>query len=221
MSARASIAAGLATGVAAAVVLALLVVALVPDSAFGGPSQVPSASLGTATPTRTGAAGESPSTPVATSTPAPSAAANFRIGEAAPALAVPMLGGGSFDLAAMRGKPVWINFMATWCPPCVDEFPVMSGFAARYADNGLVVMAVDVRESEETVGAFVELVATTFDVGLDGDGSAQQTWGAYVLPIHFWIDTEGVIRHGALGGIGPDLMAEGLQTILPGVDVRP
>jgi cytochrome c biogenesis protein CcmG, thiol:disulfide interchange protein DsbE len=220
MSARASIVAGLATGVAAAVVLALLVVALVPDSAFGGPSPTPAASPGTATARPTQLESESPSVPPTTS-PGPSAAANFRIGEAAPALAVPILGGGSFDLAALRGKPVWVNFMATWCPSCVDEFPVMSGFAARYADDGLVVVAVDVRESEETVSAFVESVATTFDVGLDVDGSAQQRWGAYVLPIHFWIDTEGVIRHGALGGIGPDLMAEGLQTILPGVVVEP
>jgi thiol-disulfide isomerase/thioredoxin len=220
MSARASIVAGLATGVAAAVVLALLVVALVPDAAFGGPSDTPSASLGSATPTRSEPSGPSPSGPVASS-PAPSAATNFRIGEPAPSLAVPILGGGSFDLAALRGKPVWVNFMATWCPSCVDEFPVMSGFAARYAEDGLVVVAVDVRESEETVGAFVESVATTFDVGLDSDGSAQQRWGAYVLPIHFWIDVDGVIRYGALGGIGPDLMAQGLQTILPGVTVEP
>jgi cytochrome c biogenesis protein CcmG, thiol:disulfide interchange protein DsbE len=220
MSARASIAAGLAAGVAAAVVLVLLVVALVPDAAIGGPSPTPLTTPVSPAPTRTEPPAASPSASLAVS-PGTSGAANFRIGEPAPPLAIPILGGGEVDLAQLRGKPVWVNFMATWCPPCVDEFPVMSGFAARYAENGLIVLAVDVREDEATVGAFVESVATTFDVGLDADGSAQQTWGAYVLPIHFWVDTEGVIRHGALGGIGPDLMAEGLQTILPGVDVEP
>ena len=51
---------------------------------------------------------------------------------------------------------MWVNFMQTTCPPCVDEFPVMSGFAARYAATGLVVVAVDVREDEGTVAAFVQ-----------------------------------------------------------------
>ena len=48
-----------------------------------------------------------------------------------------------------------------------------------------------------------------------------EAWDAIALPVHFWIDAEGIVRDGALGGIGPDVMAEGLETILPGVDVTP
>ena len=44
-------------------------------------------------------------------------------------------------------------------------------------------------------------------------------WDALALPVHFWIDKDGIVRDGALGGIGPDVMATGLKTILPGVDV--
>jgi thiol-disulfide isomerase/thioredoxin len=44
---------------------------------------------------------------------------------------VPQVGGGEIDLASLRGKPVWVNFMATWCPSCQDELPAMAGFAAR------------------------------------------------------------------------------------------
>jgi len=58
-------------------------------------------------------------------------------------------------------------------------------------------------------------------MGLDGDGEASREWGAVALPVHFWIDTEGIVRDGALGGIGPDVMADGLRSILPGVDVTP
>jgi cytochrome c biogenesis protein CcmG/thiol:disulfide interchange protein DsbE len=115
---------------------------------------------------------------------------------------------------------VWVNFMGTYCPPCVDEFPLMNGFAARYADAGLVVLAIDVREEEGVVAAFAESLGATFPLGLDLDGSAADTWkAAAALPMHFWIDAEGIVRDGALGGIGPDIMARGLQTILPGVDV--
>ena len=57
-------------------------------------------------------------------------------------------------------------------------------------------------------------------MGLD-DASAPETWNALALPVHFWIDADGIVRDGALGGIGPDIMARGLQSILPGVTVTP
>jgi thiol-disulfide isomerase/thioredoxin len=148
-------------------------------------------------------------------------AGNFHVGEAAPALVVAQVGGGTIDLATLKGKPVWVNFMATWCPSCRDEFPLMNGFSARYASNGLVVIAVDVREDEGIVASFAQSLNATFPVGLDGDGAAQQRWGAVALPVHYWIDAKGIVRDGALGGIGPDVMAKGLESILPGVDVTP
>ena len=131
------------------------------------------------------------------------------------------VGGGTIDLASMSGEAVWVNFMQTTCPPCVDEFPIMSGFAARYADKGLVVVAVDIREDEATAAAFARRLSATFPVGLDTNGAAQQAWGAYGLPVHFWIDKTGIVRDGALGGIGPDVMARGVASILPGVTVTP
>lgn len=131
------------------------------------------------------------------------------------------MGGGQVDLAALKGHPVWVNFMATWCPSCRDELPLMNGFAARYADVGLTVIAVDVGEDAASVGAFMKAVGAQFPTGLDLDGRAQQAWKALALPVHFWVDRDGIVRFGALGGIGPDVMVQGLGTILPGVDVTP
>jgi thiol-disulfide isomerase/thioredoxin len=148
-------------------------------------------------------------------------AGRFHIGEQAPTLLVPRLGGGQIDLAALRGRPVWVNFWGTYCPPCRDEFPLMNGFAARYETAGLVILAIDVREDEATISSFVEEVGAIFPIGLDRDGVAQDAWDAIALPVHFWIDAEGIVRDGALGGIGADLMAEGLRKIMPGVIVTP
>jgi thiol-disulfide isomerase/thioredoxin len=145
----------------------------------------------------------------------------FHIGRPAPSLVVPQVGGGTIDLSVLRGKPVWVNFMGTYCPPCRDEFPLMNGFYVRYAEAGLIVLAIDVREEEGTVAAFAQELNATFPLGLDADGSAQRAWEAIVLPVHFWVDAEGIVRDGALGGIGPDIMAAGLRTIMPGVDVTP
>jgi cytochrome c biogenesis protein CcmG, thiol:disulfide interchange protein DsbE len=228
---RLSIVLGLLSGVLVAAIGIAALVAVLPEPAPSAtPSPVPPS------PAASGDASASPSSPVGSPSPtaasaSPSATADpsagaspgnaFHVGEPAPALSLPQVGGGTVDLAGLRGRPVWVNFMQTTCPPCVDEFPLMAGFAARYADEGLVVLAIDIREDEGVVASFAQSLNANFPIGLDGDGSAQRAWGAYGLPVHYWIDAQGIVRDGALGGIGPDIMAHGLTTIMPGVEVTP
>lgn len=225
---RLSILAGLLAGVAVALLVLGGILAFAPEpGAAATPAPVPSGSIPVLSPSPSDAPSPTASGPGASPTaggsagPSGSAAALFHVGEPAPALSVPQVGGGTIDLANLRGKPVWVNFMGTYCPPCLDEFPLMNGFAARHAEDGLVILAIDVKEEEGTVAAFAESLSATFPIGLDRDGSAQARWGALALPVHFWIDKDGIIRDGALGGIGPDIMARGLSAIMPGVDVTP
>jgi thiol-disulfide isomerase/thioredoxin len=223
---RLSILAGLLAGVAAAalVIGGILVLAPEPGAAPTPPPQ-PSASLTvlpslTPSPVPSASPSARASGSIAPSSD-PSSEPVFHVGQPAPALVVPQVGGGIIDLANLRGKPVWVNFMGTYCPPCRDEFPLMSGYANQLADKGLVVIAVDVKEDEGVAAAFAESLGATFPLGLDADGSAAARWSAVALPVHFWIDKDGVIRDRALGGIGPDVMSAGLRTILPGVEVEP
>ena len=227
---RLSILAGLLAGVAVALLVLGGILAFAPEPAAAPtPAPQPSGSIAVATPSPS-VVEPSPSAPPSGASQSPpgsaqpsdgSAAGLFHVGEAAPALVVPQVGGGTIDLTNLRGKPVWVNFMGTYCPPCLDEFPLMNGFQARYADDGLVILAIDVKEDEGTVAAFAEGMSATFPLGLDSDGSAQERWGALALPVHFWIDKDGIIRDGALGGIGPDIMARGLTAIMPGVEITP
>jgi thiol-disulfide isomerase/thioredoxin len=224
---RLSILAGLLAGVAVALLVLGGILAFAPEpGAAPTPAPQPSGSIGipsaspspsAASPSASGGSGS----PSASAPPSvdPSVAGLFHVGEPAPALSVPQVGGGTIDLTNLKGQPVWVNFMATNCPPCVDEFPLMNGFAARYGDDGLVILAIDVKEEEGPVAAFAESLDATFPLGLDTDGSAQERWGALALPVHFWIDKDGIIRDGALGGIGPDIMVRGLKAIMPGVDI--
>jgi thiol-disulfide isomerase/thioredoxin len=227
MGPRLSIAAGLSAGAILAFAIIggviLLGPAVPPPGVPGSPSASAAASASASTrPSGTPAASGSPgaSTFVSPST-SDGQTANFHIGEVAPALIVPQVGGGTIDLTALKGKAVWVNFMQTTCPPCIDEFPLMNGFAARYGEDGLVVIAIDIREEEGLVAAFAQNLNATFPLGLDTDGAAQQAWGAYGLPVHYWVDRTGIVRDGALGGIGPDVMARGIGAILPGVVVTP
>ena len=220
MGSRLSIFAGLLAGVVVALALLAGFIFIGPDP--GGPS--PSASLAAS------AAPSASATPIVTAAPSPSsapvasgsaAAENFHIGEKAPVLVVPQVGGGTIDLTNLNGKAVWINFMRTDCEPCLDEFPLMNGYQARYSEAGLVILAIDIREEEGTVASFAQSLNATFPLGLDTDGAAQREWGAFALPVHFWIDGSGIVRDGALGGIGSDIMARGVGKILPGVEVTP
>jgi peroxiredoxin len=234
MGSRLSILAGLLAGLVVAGALLAAFVFVGPDpvrpSASAAPSDGPGASSeltpsAAASPLASGSAAAPGSGAPGSGAPGSPGASgvteNFHIGQPAPALVVPQVGGGTIDLSTLRGKAVWVNFMQTTCPPCQDEFPLMNGYAARYADDGLVVVAVDIDEDEGDVASFATSLNATFPLGLDADGKAQQTWGAYGLPVHFWIDRDGIVREGALGGIGADVMARGVQSILSGVVVTP
>jgi cytochrome c biogenesis protein CcmG/thiol:disulfide interchange protein DsbE len=220
---------GLLAGVLVAAGVLAAFVFVGPDPIGLRPTPSPTL-LAVATPTpsaRAVASGSAPSGSAAPSGsgPVPSGSglvqAGFHVGEQAPALSLAQLGGGTIDLTELRGKAVWLNFMQTSCPECVDEFPLMNSFKARYGEKGLVVIAIDVREDEGTIAAFAERLNATFPFGLDTDGKAQQAWGTYALPIHFWIDKDGIVRAGALGGIGADVMAESVRKVMPGVTITP
>lgn len=222
MGNRLSIVIGTVAGVFVTAGALAAILAFAPDPA-PAPSVPPSASL-TAAPSAdaSGSPGTAPSpVPSGPRASATLITTNFHVGEAAPPIKVAQLGGGEIDLASLKGQPVWVNIMATWCPECIDEFPRMNGFAARYAANGLVILAISVREDESTVASFARRLEPIFPMGLDPSGDVARDWDAIVLPMHFWVDAEGIVRYGAVGGIGPDEMVRGLRTILPGVEVTP
>jgi thiol-disulfide isomerase/thioredoxin len=220
---RLSVLGALVAGALTAVLVMAAVVALAP-AIDHVPAATPTATPPAASPSPSATSGPSPS---ASGSPSPGASPSGTpgsvglVGRPAPALRLPLVGGGTVELAALRGHPVWVNFMGSYCPPCRDEFPLMNGFVARYAQTGLVVLAVDVAEDEATAKGFATQLHATFQVALDRDGSAQTRWVAIVLPAHFWIDAAGIVRDGAYGGIGADIMAAGLGKILPGVTVSP
>ncbi len=209
---------GLVVGVCAAVALAVAVYLLVPREPAPAASagSTPVVAFPTSVPAPT-------PTPLDSGDPEPSAtrspSAFPLVAKPAPPLVAPGLDGVELDLAAYRGKPVWLVFGGTYCPPCRDEYPLMNGFAARYADAGLIVIAVHVKEDAAAVRPFVEELGVTFPVALDEDGSRAATWDAIALPVHYWIDEAGVVRDAAIGALGPDQMARSLGTIMPGVTI--
>lgn len=142
------------------------------------------------------------------------------VGDRAPPLSLQRLGGGTVDLASLRGRPVWVNFIATWCPDCRDELPIMEAYASQLGERMSIVL-VDVREDPATVSAFATQLRLDLPIGLDGAGTAQRAWSAYALPVHFWLDARGIVRSVGFGELGPPQFHLGVARVLPGASLYP
>ena len=142
------------------------------------------------------------------------------IGRYAPPLRLVALDGSAIDLASLRGRPVWIDFLASWAPACQDELPLVEKYHAELGQRVAIIL-VDVRESQATAAAFENRMKLDLPVGLDLNGAAQHAWAAYSLPIHYWIDAFGVVRASGYGGLSSSQMLDGLHQVLPAASASP
>lgn len=118
-----------------------------------------------------------------------------RPGEAAPALVLPAVGGGSFSLARARGKPVYLNFFATWCGPCRVETPSIVRLQQRYAARGLQVVGIDVGEDLGRAQGFGAEFKIPYRLLADPDGKTRDGYGGGLFfPLHVFIDRRGIVR---------------------------
>ena len=114
---------------------------------------------------------------------------------ATPSLAFTSLDGDPVVLSAWRGKVVLLNFWASWCEPCVSEFPALSALASSdAAGRGLVVVGVNYKESARSIREFQARHAGNFPVFLDKTGDALRQWTRGMLPTTILIDRDGRAR---------------------------
>lgn len=136
------------------------------------------------------------------------------IGQVAPPLRVTLTDGSLMDLSDFAGQPIWINFMATWCPQCTTELPMMARFQGQLKDQ-MTILVVDVGEDRSTVKDFLKGLNVDLTVGVDHDGSLQRAWGAMALPIHYWIDADGVVQQVVYGGAPEQTFIEAITALVP------
>ena len=147
--------------------------------------------------------------------PTPVPETGIDVGQLAPEFELRTPEGETIRLSDLRGKPVWVNFWAPWCPACRTEMPRLEGFNLEHADNGLVILGVGVRDSPESMRAYAGEVGVTYPIVVDGIGAVANGYRALALPVHYWVDHDGIVRDWAFGELPPDLLAASLETILP------
>lgn len=136
------------------------------------------------------------------------------IGKLAPDFTLKNLDGEDVTLSDYKGKIVFLNFWATWCPHCVREMPDFNKLAAENDD--MVILAVDVMEDKKLVVDYIEKGGYDFDVVLDEKGEVAMKYLISPLPTTYFIDADGILLGRLEGALSWAHMNEVLETIRQG-----
>ncbi len=176
--------------------------------------------LGSATPI-------GPSDPQATPFVLGAAPANgLKVGDVPPELTITApnrqpaaltdLDGKPVQLGDLRGKVVWLNFWASWCPPCQSETPVLRDMADRYRDRGLAVVGISVQEtSPDNVAAYATKYQLGYTIAADSTGEVFRSYRLYALPTQFFLGPEGAIRSIVAGPMTDARATAQIEALLP------
>jgi thiol-disulfide isomerase/thioredoxin len=171
------------------------------------------------------------STAVALPNPEPSAyllrapLPGLRPGDLAPELSVTDADGTTFQLldldgqplrlADLRGKAVWLNFWASWCPPCQSETPILRSIDQQYRDRGLAIIGVQVQQIVDDGRKYAATYSLQYRIGADVAGDIYREYKVFALPTQFFIGTDGVVRQVVNGPLDQASAAALVESILP------
>ena len=194
-------------GVIGALVVGGVLTVLLLASTLGTPGSLPTRPAVTIPPLPTQSGNGSLPSALPTGNP-------IAIGQTAPATRVTLTDGSLMDTSDFGGLPIWINFMATWCPQCTSELPMMEGFERDLKDQ-MTILVIDVGEDRSVVRDFMRGLEIDLTVGLDQDGSIQRQWGANALPVHYMLDADGVVQQIVYGGAPEETFIQAVTVLVP------
>lgn len=135
-------------------------------------------------------------------------------GKPAPVFTAPFASGGTFKLTSLRGKAVYLNFFANWCPPCNAEAPDVNALQKKYQRRGFIVIGVDERENADRAKEFLKKNGLVYKAVLDQNGDVLAPYGAIGLPVHVFIDRRGNIKYLRNGEMSKSEMESAIKSIL-------
>jgi len=110
------------------------------------------------------------------------------------------------SLAQRRGRPVVLNFWASWCPPCRTEIPLLQNYHERHQNAGPLILGINYQENRRQVESFVRQSALTFPVLLDESGQVGQLYRVTALPTTYFINADGTVAARHVGALTEALL---------------
>ena len=135
------------------------------------------------------------------------------IGRSAVAFNVQTLDGKAVALETFRGKPLVLNFFASWCDPCRDEMPLINELASAATKDGYNVLGIAVEDTRAAITEFSKEAKLVFPIALDLNNTVKRSYRIFGPPATFFIDDQGMIRDMVLGPITRERMHEALAKI--------
>ena len=133
------------------------------------------------------------------------------IGRSAVAFNVQTLDGKAVALETFRGKPLVLNFFASWCDPCRDEMPLINDLASAAAKEGYNVLGIAVEDTRAAITEFSKEAKLVFPIALDLNNTVKRSYRIFGPPATFFIDSQGVIRDVVLGPVNRERALEALK----------
>lgn len=122
-----------------------------------------------------------------------------RPGAPAPGFTARTSSGAELSLSSYRGKAVYLNFFATWCPPCNAEAPEINALQKKYASRGLQVIGVDELEGASSARRFVQKYGLVYPAVVDDNGALGTPYLVNGLPVHVFITRAGIVKNIVVG----------------------
>ena len=142
----------------------------------------------------------------------------LQVGKPAPAFVATDLDGHPVSLAALKGRPVLINFWATWCTPCREELPMIESAYREHRDQGFMVVAVNYKESPDAVRKFWSKLKLEPSPVLDPEGRIADVYGVGLnstgLPVSVFVARDGSVSAFSPWALYPDYLSRQLKAIL-------
>ena len=120
----------------------------------------------------------------------------------------------SFTLSQFKGRPLIINFWASWCLSCRTEAHELETFWKKHESEGVQVLGIAIHDTTTSSEAFIKKYGKTYAIGLDTDGKAGINYGVIGVPETFFIDSDGIIKHKIAGPVNRASLEEHLPKMV-------
>lgn len=142
------------------------------------------------------------------------AGTGIAVGAPAPDFELKTMDGKTYRLSELKGRPVMINFWASWCAPCRAEMPALQAAYKEHESTGFLILAVNLNEADVAITAFQQKLGLTFPIVIDKEDKVSRLYDIVPLPTSYFVDRNGIVQGRWQGEIRTPQLQAMLKKIL-------